>query len=61
MKKMTADGVADTLLQFFCTYSIAREIHMDNATGFRSELLTTLREKQNIQANFSAPYHYQSH
>jgi len=34
---------------------------MDNSSGFRSQLMTKLREKLGIETKFSAPYHYASH
>jgi len=34
---------------------------MDNSSGFRSQLMTKLREKLGIESKFSAPYHYASH
>ena len=61
MRNMKAESVAQKLVEFFCTFSVPRRIRCDNASGFRAELFTALRQKLGIEANFSSAYHYQSH
>jgi len=55
VKNMTAENVANKLLESFANFSVPRIIRLD--TGFRSALLTMLREKLGIATSFSAPYH----
>jgi len=59
MKNMTAENVANKLLESFANFSVPRVMRLDNSTGFRSELLTVLREKLGIATTFSV-YHSQS-
>lgn len=59
MRNMTAENVANKLLESFANFSVPRVMRLDNSTGFRSELLTVLREKLGIATTFSV-YHSQS-
>jgi len=61
MANCKADTIADKLLEFFSYSSIPKVIRMDNMPSFKSEILTAVRRKLGIEANFSAPYHPQSH
>ena len=61
MAKCKADMMADKLLEFFSYSSIPKIIRMDNMPSFKSEILTAVRRKLGIEANFSASYHPQSH
>jgi len=61
MRNLRAETVADKLIEFFAISGLPRIIRSDNMAGFRSQLMTKLRERLNIQANFSAPFHFQSH
>jgi len=60
-RNLCAGTIADKLMEFFCLFCIARTLRMDNSSGFRSQLMTKLREKLGIETKFSAPYHYASH
>jgi len=61
LRNLKATHVADKILEFFCLVGFPKVVRMDNFSTFRSELLTALRDKLQIKALFSAPYHSESH
>ena len=61
LKSLKADVIADKLLEHFCSFGLPRVIRSDNMAGFQSQLLTEMRKKLNIEAQFSMPFHFQSH
>ena len=61
IRNLCADTIADKLIEFFSIGGIPRTIRCDNMAGFRSQLMTKLRKRLGIQANFSEPFHFQSH
>jgi len=44
VRNLCAGTIADKLMEFFCLFGIARTLRMDNSSGFRSQLMTKLRE-----------------
>ena len=61
LRNLKAETIAEALIQFFSLFGICKTIRMDQMPSFRSEILTALRNKLGIQAEFSAPYHCISH
>ena len=62
LKNLKSDTIAQKLVEYFCLYAtIPAVIGCDNQTGFKSELLTKVRERLGIDAKFSAVWHSQSH
>ena len=61
LRNLKAETIADKLIELFCVFGLPRIVRSDNASGFKSELLTAVREKLGIEAKFSAPFHFQSH
>jgi len=61
LRNCKAQTVADELLRLFCSKGLPTTIRSDNFLSFRSEILTAVREKLQINMKTSAPYHAQSH
>ena len=61
LRNLRAQTIADKLVDFFCSKGIARVVRCDNMAGFKSQLLTAVREKLGVGAAYSAPFHYESH
>jgi len=61
LRTLTAKEIADKLVSFFCLFGLPETIRSNQMTSFTSELWTQVRQRLGINAEFSAPYHYQSH
>lgn len=61
LRNLRADTLANKLVEFFCTFGLPKIIKCDNMAGFKAELWTQVRNKLGITAQYSTPWHFQSH
>jgi len=61
LRSLKAENIATKLIEFFCIFGLPRTVRCDNMQGFNAELLTAVRQKLQIGANFSVPWHFVSH